>query len=380
MKRKKLTARENWKQKAEEIGFLFHSLDDIYWDETACYSFNYKQIEQIEKATNELYEKCLEAVEYVISNKKYDLLQINPDFIPLIERSWEEDEPSIYGRFDFCYDGINPPKMLEFNADTPTSLYEGSIVQWFWAQDYQKEIDQFNSIHEKLISYWQLLIDYLKPGKLYFASVSHSLEDYITTQYLRDCAIQAGLDTEFIFMENIGWEDEKKVFLDMENQEIRNIFKLYPWEWLIHEEFGQNLLTDKNATFWIEPAWKMILSNKAILPILWELFPNHENLLPAYFEDSKFDGQTLVVKPLLSREGANVSIRQKGEVVEQTEGEYGEEGFVYQAYCPLPDFEGNHPVIGSWLIGGESAGIGIRESNRLITDNFSRFVPHIIEE
>ena len=81
MKRIKTETRPNWQQKAEKIGFLFHSLDDIYWDETAYYSFNYQQIEQLEKATNELYERCLETVEYIITEKKYDLLKINPDFI-----------------------------------------------------------------------------------------------------------------------------------------------------------------------------------------------------------------------------------------------------------------------------------------------------------
>ncbi len=66
-------------------------------------------------------------------------------------------------------------------------------------------------------------------------------------------------------------------------------------------------------------------------------------------------------------------------VIEKTDGEYGEEGFVYQQLFSLPDYDDNYPVIGSWIIGQEAAGIGIREAKTLITNNVSRFLPHLIE-
>jgi glutathionylspermidine synthase len=78
---------------------------------------------------------------------------------------------------------------------------------------------------------------------------------------------------------------------------------------------------------------------------------------------------------LYSREGANVSITTGGQTLEQP-GEYGDEGFIWQAYHPLPRFGGNYPVIGSWIVGEEAAGIGIREDDSPITKNSSRFVPH----
>ena len=55
---------------------------------------------------------------------------------------------------------------------------------------------------------------------------------------------------------------------------------------------------------------------------------------------------------------------------------YGEEGFVYQGVAPLPDSTADYPVIGSWIVGDEPAGIGIREDDSPITRNSSRFVPH----
>ena len=115
---------------------------------------------------------------------------------------------------------------------------------------------------------------------------------------------------------------------------MKNVFKLYPWEWIVEDEFGKNILLDVNRPFWIEPAWKMLLSNKAILPILWELYPDHPNLLPAYFEPGKLT--SFVRKPILGREGANIRMEKEGTLLQSSEGVYGKEGYVFQElfYCP----------------------------------------------
>ncbi len=378
MKRHIIQPRENWQQKVENIGFGFHSSDTPYWDESAYYEFTMEEILTIENATNKLWGKCLEAVQYVIDNKLYHKFFIPEWFVPHIEKTWEDDSPAIYGRFDFSMrNGV--PKLLEFNADTPTSLFEASIVQWYWLQDFNAAKDQFNSIHEKLVEYWKYLKDYLYPYPLHFSCIKDTLEDLTTTEYLRDCAIQAGLDTKFIFIDDIGWSAEENEFFDVYNFSIKNIFKLYPYEWLVNEDFGKNIIADKNQSYWIEPSWKMILSNKAILPILWSLNNSDENLLPAYFKEEKYKlGYNYIKKPLLSREGANISIVKDNAVVTETDGEYGEEGFIYQELCELPEFDKKYAVIGSWVIGQEAAGIGVRESDVLITENLSRFVPHLI--
>ena len=377
MKRHSIKPRLNWQQKVEEIGFNYHTPDSSYWDESVFYEFSGKEIDLIEKATSDLWEICLTAVQYVIDNRLYNKFHIPEWFIPHIEDSWNNDAPAIYGRFDFAFkDGI--PRLLEFNADTPTSLFESSVVQWYWLQDFDPQSDQFNSIHEKLIAYWKYLKDYLYDYPLHFSAVKDSPEDITTTEYMRDCAIQAGLDTKFLTIDQIGWDEVNSIFVDNEFLPIKNIFKLYPYEWLINEEFGKNIILDRNQAFWIEPSWKMVLSNKAILPILWELNKGHENLLESYFEVDKYLlGFDYAKKPLLSREGSNIQLMKFGSLITETAGEYGEEGFIYQKLCTLPEFDNNYPLIGSWIIGQESAGIGVRESESLITDNLSRFVPHL---
>jgi len=86
-----------------------------------------------------------------------------------------------------------------------------------------------------------------------------------------------------------------------------------------------------------------------------------------------------VRKPLYSREGANIEIRRGYHSIE-TDGSYGGEGYVYQRHAPLPNFSGNFPVIGSWMIADQPAGIGIREDKTEITGNNSRFIPHFFIE
>jgi len=376
MQRIEINPRNNWEKAVENIGFGFHTADVPYWYESAYYSFSMPEIEKIEAATADLWDMCLQAVQHVIDNDLFAQLHIPAFMIPHIKDSWDNDAPAIYGRFDFRYDGKSEPKLLEFNADTPTSVFEASIVQWFWLKDFDEPKDQFNSIHEKLTGYWEYLKPYLNPGKLYFTCVDDVLEDYTTTIYLQDCAMQAGLETAFIYINDIGWDNDHNHFVDLDGLPMRNIFKLYPYEWMVNEAFGKNLVVDKLKAYWIEPSWKMILSNKGILAILWQLFPYHKNLLPAYF--SRANLRDYVKKPFLSREGTNITIVENEKETSSTDAGYGAEGYVYQELCKLPDFNGNYPVIGSWVIGQEPAGMGIRESDGLITDNLSRFVPHLI--
>jgi glutathionylspermidine synthase len=371
MRREERVPRVDWPRKVEELGFYFHSIDGVYWDERACYRFSAAEVDTLEAATAELQERCIEAVERVITKGDYERLRIPEPFRALIERSWNDDEKSLYGRFDLSWDGNGEPRMLEYNADTPTALLEASVVQWYWLQDVFPKADQFNSIHEKLIERWKDMRGQLpSDARVYFTCDSGSPEDQGNLDYLRDTATQADLNALPIDIADIGWNGKR--FVDLEEKPINALFKLYPWEWMVREEFGKYLAEGSMRV--IEPAWKMLLSNKAILPVLWEMFPDHPNLLPASFEPGKF-ATDYVKKPIYSREGANVSINAKGEVVEAG-GDYGAEGFIWQGYHPLPTFGANHTVIGSWIVGEEPAGIGIREDESPITKNTSRFVPH----
>lgn len=363
--------RPDWRDKLEQMGFSFHSLDGVYWNESACYRFSADEIDMLEETTAELHRLCRAAVGFALANGLWDELRIPRDFGDWIKESWHKGEPSLYGRFDLAYDGRNPPRLLEYNADTPTSLIEAAIAQWHWLQELHPDDDQFNSLHEKLIERWREMAGRL-PQPVHFACIRGNEEDRVNLEYVADTALQGGIDARFLHIEDIGLDAEGR-FVDLAKQRIATLFKLYPWEWMVREKFGAALRTGAMAV--VEPPWKMILSNKALLPLLWELFPDHPNLLPAYFDPAPLGGR-YVEKPVFSREGADIVVHEGGRTRRGNADGYGAEGFVYQALAQLPDFGGRYPVIGSWIVGDEPAGMGIREDATPITTNTGHFLPH----
>jgi glutathionylspermidine synthase len=379
--------RAEWTKIVESQGLLFHSIDGVpYWDEGAYYLFESAEVDAIEAATYQLDEMCLEAVGQVIEAGRLGEFDIPEPYHDWVARSWGEDEHTIYGRFDLCYDGTGPPKLLEYNADTPTALLEAAVIQWFWLQDLLRSnridpedrekspFDQFNSIHERLIEAW-VRVGCELDRWIWFAAPADALEDVMTVTYLRDTAIQAGLKTDFLGVKDIGWHAGRRVFTDRHERSMIILFKLYPWEWMLREPFGEHLPTA--PTHWLEPPWKMVLSNKAILPVLWEMFPDSPYLLPASFEPV---GGSYVVKPIYSREGSNVAIVADGRIIAETGGDYTDGRHVYQEFRPLPSFDGRYPVVGSWIVNGHACGMGIREDDGLITRNTSRFLPHLFRK
>ncbi len=382
MQRIAITERPDWRRKAEEYGFNFHTMyGEPYWSEDACYQFSLAQIEYLEEVTAELHQMCLQAVEKVVNSEQLlEKFRIPKHVREFVISSWHSRQPSLYSRLDLAWSGSGDAKLLENNADTPTSLYEAAFFQWIWLEDQSAAgrlpagSDQFNSLQEQLIERFRQLHSQSGINYLHLSCCRDTGEDRATIQYLQDCATEAGLPNEFLYIDDLGL-GEKGQFTDMQDQVISNLFKLYPWEFMFRESFSMKL-ADAGVR-WLEPAWKSIISNKAILSLLWEMFPGHPNLLPAWFsEDNPPLPEKYVIKPLFSREGANIRIVENGKEIAGADGPYGEEGTIIQQYHPLPVFDGNHTVIGSWLINDQPAGIGLREDKQLITQDLSRFYPH----
>lgn len=381
MRRRRIEPREAAHIRAnhERMGFQYFDVlcrdGAQYWNESVAYEFDLAEVELIETATNELHELCMDAVEGIIDSGDYPIgFALKDAAKTMIEESWRRADPHIYGRFDLNFNPVTRAvKLFEYNADTPTALPEAAIAQWEWLEETGR-YDQFNSIHEKLIERWSLAKQGLENPLLHiYATRTGQFEDWGNVGYMADVALQAGWEVNVDEVENIGWDPVNGLFLDSEDNPIEHAFKLYPWEWMVDEEFGQHMASA--STHWYEPAWKMLLSNKAILAVLWQRNPDHPYLLPTYFEEA--DG--FIRKPILGREGANVhragSLMEGSHFIPEYDGSY-----VCQEYAPLPDFDGFYPVIGSWVIGDEAAGMGIREDRTLISGNGSHFVPHYILE
>lgn len=388
MQRVSLPPRLDWKQQADDFGFLFHTIDgDIYWDESVAWQFTLAEIEDdLEDPTTELHQMCLQAVSDIVESDFWlERFAIPESAYDLVRESWHNHSFSLYGRMDFSYHGSGngPAKLLEYNADTPTSLYEAGFFQWLWLEQQIErgvlpgDADQFNLIQELLIHQFEKLRDTLDGLPLHMCCSPDSEEDRGTVQYLQDCASQAGVRNKFLFIDDIGQTADGR-YTDLDNELIHSCFKLYPWEFMLREDAAEDLT--KAGVVWLEPVWKSVLSNKAILAFLWEKYPDHPNLLPAYFDDypkASLRG-SWVRKPLLSREGANIDWLEDGKCSERSGGPYGREGAIVQLAHPLPCVNGQHMLVGSWVVGNEACGLSIREDQSRITQDTSRFVPHFI--
>lgn len=395
MQRMDMPERPDWRRQAEELGFVFHTMHgQAYWDETSAYAFSLEQVERdIEEPATRLHRMCLDAVaEVAASEELMARLGVPQALMDYVRESWQRAEPSLYGRFDLSYGGDGPAKLLEYNADTPTSLYEAAAFQWLWLEQLVERgllpegADQFNGIHEALVDRFRSLFG--TGENVHFASVEGSAEDFATVEYLAWTANEAGLVPHYTAIERIALTVDGHL-ADDADRVIGSLFKLYPWEDMLRDDFAAAL--PGTGCRLLEPPWKTLASNKGLLPVLWRLFEGDANLLPAFFADELEAGgprverarealeRGHVEKPLFSREGASIRIVENGvETAASTSRAYDAHARIVQAYAPLPVFGRSHAVVGAWVVGEACVGMGIREDDDLITQDLSRFKPHVV--
>ena len=363
--------RPGWQERVEAAGLIWHGAGgEPYWTEDSNLVFTLEAAEVLEDAANELHALCLHACGEIVRRGWWERLAIPESVIGMVQTSWLVGDPALYGRFDLAWDGSGTPKLLEYNADTPTSLLEAAVIQWQWLEDVAPEGDQLNSLHEALVERWK---NFAEPS-VHFACVWENLEDRQTIAYLAETAEQAGKSVELLDMSEIGFSEEGR-FTDPSEKPIARLFKLYPWEWMAAEPFFAEIGQER-ARF-TEPAWKMMLSNKAILPILWELNPGHPLLLPAFdSRDALGSVERWVEKPFFGREGSGVSVHSRGPY--HSPANPGVQT-VYQQHAPLFQAGGQHVVWGLWMVGDECRGLSSRGDASPVTGNLSRFLPHRIE-
>jgi glutathionylspermidine synthase len=396
MKRVHIGTRSNLEERAEEAGFTFVTMyGEPYWEEESAYAFTLRQIEEdLEESSTELHEMCRQAVDRIISSEHLmERLGVPREHWDLVANSWSDGDPEFYGRFDLVYDGDGPAQLLEYNADTPTSVFESASFQWGWLEDciasgrLPATADQFNRVFEAMVERFRETLD---PGTdVHFASAEGNVEDYATVEAIAYAARDAGMGAHYVPIDKIGLTDAGQ-FADDESRVIGTLFALYPWEDMLRDRFADAIAGSRCRM--IEPAWKALVSNKGILAVLWDMFEDHPNLLPAFFEEDFMAGapavtrssealdRGIVRKPLFSREGASLTIESEGRILERAEDRtYDEYPMVVQAYRELPLFDGFRPVLGTWMVGRACVGLGIREDQSRITQNLSRFKPHYIE-
>lgn len=370
MKRLPLKTRWFWPFKvAHSLAASFGDLRAGCWNEAACYEFTAADVETLRCAAKELHGLYGQALDAVIQHNWWDRLGLSNPMAESVSASWARRDPALMGRFDLAWDGTSAPKLLEYNADTPMSLIEASLGQSSWHRDVCPESGQWNDIHASLVKVWAKL----PAQRIHLAGCLSSKEDLLTLKYLERTAREAGKDTVLMPIKDLGWHRKDGRFVDLKRERVECLYKLYPWEWLWAERFSVHL--PGNNHMFIEPAWRLAWNSKGMLPILWELFPHHPNLLPAT-DDPPQTGANHVKKPKLGREGANVTYLIDGNAFDKRTGPYGAGGFVYQGLAPDARLGERTATLGVWVIGDEPCGLGIREDPKRIVHGNSPFVPH----
>lgn len=374
----------------EQIGLEWHTdPDNTQYISDELIHISEDEADAYYDACNELYEMYVEAGQYVIENNLFYDLDIPNSLVDMIVESFENDVNwHIYGRFDLAggLDGT-PIKLLEFNADTPTMLYESAAVQWalLKANGYDENA-QFNNIYDAISDNFKRLItlsedtsDFTQKyegWKLLFSSIRGSSEEERTVRFLQDMANTAGLFTNFCYVDEAQLSPTDGVFFNDENYEFW--FKFIPWENIAIDEpelalILQDIMKNEKAIL-LNPAYTALFQSKRILKILWDLFPNHPLLLESSFEPL---GKKQVRKHSFGREGANVAILDaQGRPINSKEGEYGNHKAVFQEFYPLNSNSGSF-YQANVFFAYESCGLGFRKGGEIM-DNFSKFVSHVI--
>lgn len=375
----------------ERLGFSWHTDTDgsPYLDESLV-KVSLDEANAYYDAANELYDMYIEAAQYAIDNDLLDDLGIPFNLKELVISSFENDVHwHLYGRFDLAggLDGV-PIKLVEFNADTPTSLFESAILQWaLLKKNDMDESLQFNNAYEAILENFRRLVtleedtsgfdEAYEGWKILFSCISGSEEDLLTTRLLEHIAREAGFECAFAFIEDVEFSDAG-VFYEGENYEY--FFKLIPWEDIAIEE-GElaallNQIVKNQKAIILNPAYTLLFQSKGILKILWQLFPNHPLLVPA--DDKPLQGVKQVCKPCFGREGANVEVIEKdGSLLYKNEGPYANNKKIYQEFIEFNENEGEFYQAGVFFA-YEACALGFRKGGLVLNDT-AKFLAHILK-
>ena len=376
----------------EELGFSWHTdTDGTNYIDNELVNITQQEAENFYKASNEIYDMYVEATEYVIENDLFFELGIPFNLVDTIKKSWENDVHwHIYGRFDFAGGVDNKPiKLLEFNADTPTSLFETALLQWAILKYNNLDEDkQFNNVYEAITQNFKRLItlfedtdnfdEHYDGWKILFSSVEGNDEEEATTKLLQQMATDAGFNTHFEFLQNVEFDDNG--IYDANGNKYEYWFKLYPWEDIAIDEPElattlTNIIKNQEAII-LNPAYTLLFQSKGMLKILYDLFPDSPYLLKTSFEP--LDGIKQVEKTVFGREGENIKIiDENGSILSQRDGVYDNFKKVYQEYTNFGEDEKGFKYQGGIFFAYEGCGLSFRKAKD-IHDNMSKFVAHKI--
>jgi glutathionylspermidine amidase/synthetase len=402
---KKRRARRSWLNvaNADEAAYVDvvggHRLATRDEDQRRYFVISESAHDELIRATGELHGLFMHATDHVLRDEAL-LARFNlPRALwPKIHESWNNRlNQMITGRFDFA---VSPRgiKVYEYNADSAACHMECGKIQGRWAEHYGCEVgrDPGESLHDELVDAWRAS-DVESPLHI---MQDRDPEETYHALFMKETLEAAGIECRILQgVEGLSW-DTKGNILDPDGQPIRWVWKTWAWETALDQiraecgddpeklrnykpgqrHAGAPRLVDvllRKSVMVYEPLWTLIPSNKAILPVLFQLFPECPYLLRTSFElTGSLREQGYVAKPIVGRCGSNIQIhdREAG-LIEQTSGAFEHQAQIFQELHRLPVVAGYNIQISTFTAAGAWAATCLRADRSLILSQTSDNMP-----
>jgi len=363
-----------------------HLLVQAPQDQDKCLLITSEAITDLRRITNELHALFLHATDYVAHHPEvHHYFNFPAEIWPGLQKSWaNRRHQMITGRFDFAMteQGI---KVYEYNCDSASCHMETGKIQGLWAKYHRftKGEDAGEDLFDDLVEAWKD-----SGATLVHLLADNSPEERYHSEFMQLAIHTAGVKCKKIdILTSLTKKDG--IIYDDEQQPVRWIWKTWAWETALDQlrdtgELAPETTNDLHlkdilfnaSTLCFEPLWTLIPSNKAILPILWQLFPNHPHLLNSAFECTEALQQAgFVKKPIVGRCGANIEIVQHQTTLEATAGQFQQQESIYQELFALPNIDGKYVQLCTFTVGGKYSAACTRIDPSLIVTSDSDIMP-----
>jgi glutathionylspermidine amidase/synthetase len=346
---------------------------------------------ELKRATNELHHLFMRATDHVLQDDRLlEHFNIPTALWPRIRASWNNRKDSmITGRFDF---GIseNGLKAYEYNADSASCYFEAACLQAEWAAHYGCTIGRSpgEKLFNRLVRAWH--------GRDIKDAVhimqDEDVEETYHALFMKSAMEDAGIKVKVLQgVDGLQWRNGN--IADADGLPIKRIWKTWAWETAldqIRDEIErQGRVKDGAASpprlvdvllqpevMVHEPLWTLIPSNKAILPVVWMLFPSHPYLLDSQFAITDALLQSgYVEKPIVGRSGENIVIAAPDDIIGRTDGRFGNRKRIYQSLFRLPEIDQMNVQICAFSVAGSFSGACARVDHSLVIRGGSDVMP-----
>lgn len=400
MKRVSVSLRDDADNKAFESGVFKaeRSLPngEIYrtWDESSAYIITRNEVDTIlDKAVN-IVNMGREAVDFLLDGE-WGTLGLPIPVFEYARNSFDDQEIELFTRYDFAYLGNGQIKLVNIEADAPSLLVETAEAQrkWLWDKFAQKakqhKVTQLNSIPEMTKSAFGQLYKMSPEGNFHILdSESTRGKEWFASSYIKNLAEKAGWDIGRVRLKDLSWDNQQKRWEDHAENKINGVYKQLPWDMLFDHMLMREIVAhSQNLERIFEPAWKTILSSRAIMPALHELYPRSALISPASLSRSKKLGEDIVAAPMLRSASRNEVGTLKGRRFtawgEDIKDFRNQKSMIYRKLEIPKRFKdsnggGQFTYLSIFTVAGNIAGLGIQETKLPLLGQHSTFKPHIV--